>query len=103
MLAFSGPTPAIECAQALMRDAMAQGLNLRVGIHTGECERRGDDLSGMAIHLAARIAAGAAPGAIHTSSTVKDLAYGSGVSFTSVGRKPMKGIPGDWEIFALAV
>jgi pimeloyl-ACP methyl ester carboxylesterase len=103
MLAFSGPTPAIECAQALMRDAMAQGLNLRAGIHTGECERRGDDLSGMAVHLAARIAAGAAPGAIHTSSTVKDLAYGSGVSFTSVGRKPMKGIPGDWEIFALAV
>lgn len=102
VLAFAGPTLAIECAQALSRDAKAHGLALRAGIHTGECERRGEDLSGMAVHLAARIAAEAAPGAIHTSSTVRDLAFGSGTSFTSVGRRTMKGIPGDWEIFTLA-
>jgi class 3 adenylate cyclase len=102
MLAFAGPTPAIECAQALLRDAKSQGLTLRAGIHTGECERRGDDLAGVAVHLSARIAADAEPGTIHTSGTVKDLAFGSGLSFTSVGRKVLKGMPGDWELFALA-
>jgi pimeloyl-ACP methyl ester carboxylesterase len=102
MLAFVGPTPAIECAWALSEDARMHGLKLRAGIHTGECERRDGDLSGMAVHLAARIAAEATPGAIFTSGTVKDLSYGSGLSFVSVGRRTLKGIPGDWEIYAVA-
>ena len=101
MLAFVGPTPALECAQAMARDAKVHGLELRTGIHTGECERRGDDLSGLAVHLAARIMAEATPGAIVTSRTVKDLAYGSGLTFRSVGSRKMKGIPESWELYAL--
>lgn len=102
VLAFVGPTPALECAQALGRDAKAHGLELRTGIHTGECERRGDDLSGLAVHLAARIMAESTPGAIFTSRTVKDLAVGSGLSFTFVGRRELKGIPESWKIYELA-
>jgi pimeloyl-ACP methyl ester carboxylesterase len=102
LLAFTGPTSAIECAQALVHDAKALGLQLRTGIHTGECERRGGDLSGMAVHLAARIMAESEPGAILVSRTVKDLAVGSGLSFRSVGSREMKGIPDSWEIYALA-
>lgn len=102
LLAFNGPTPAIECAQALARDAKALGLELRTGIHTGECECRGDDLAGMAVHLAARIMAESVPGSIFASRTVKDLAVGSGLSFTPVGRRKLRGFPGSWEIYALA-
>ena len=102
LLAFTGPTPAIECARALGRDAKAFGLELRTGIHIGECERRGDDLSGLAVHLAARIMAESSPGSIFTSRTVKDLAVGSGLNFTLVGRRKMKGIPEGWELYALA-
>lgn len=102
MLVFVGPTAAMECARALGRDAKAQGLEMRAGIHTGECERRGEDLSGLAVHLAARIAAEATPGATYVSRTVKDLAVGSGQSFTFVGQRRMKGIPDSWEIYALA-
>jgi pimeloyl-ACP methyl ester carboxylesterase len=102
LLAFTGPSSAIECAQALEREAKALGLELRVGIHTGECERRGGDLSGLAVHLAARIMAESDPGTILVSRTVKDLAVGSGLTFRSVGRRKMKGIPDSWEIYALA-
>jgi pimeloyl-ACP methyl ester carboxylesterase len=102
MLAFTGPTSAIECAQEMARDAKALGLELRTGIHTGECERRDDDLSGLAVHLAARIMAESTAGSILTSRTVKDLAVGSGMSFTFVGRREMKGIPESWDIYALA-
>lgn len=93
---------AVECAQALIRDAKALGLDLRTGIHTGECERRGDDLSGLAIHLAARIMAEATPGAILASRTVKDLVVGSGLRFAYVGRREFKGIPEGWELYVLA-
>ena len=102
LLAFTGPTVAIECARELARDAKALGLELRTGIHTGECERRDDDLSGLAVHLAARIMAESIPGSILASRTVKDLAVGSGLSFTFVGRREMKGIPESWELYALA-
>lgn len=102
LLAFTGPSSAIECAQALERDAKALGLDLRIGIHTGECERRGGDLIGLAVHLAARIMAESNPGTILVSRTVKDLAVGSGLTFRLVGRRKMKGIPDSWEIYALA-
>ncbi len=102
LLAFTGPTLAVECAQALVRDARARGLDLRTGVHTGECERRGDDLSGLAVHLATRIMAEAPPGAILASRTVKDLAVGSGLRFAHAGRREFKGIPDTWDLYALA-
>ena len=102
LLTFAGPTPAIECARALARDAKALGLELRTGIHIGECERRGEDLSGLAVHLTARIMAESVPSSILASRTVKDLAVGSGLNFTLVGHREMKGIPEGWEIYALA-
>ncbi|TXL74500.1 adenylate/guanylate cyclase domain-containing protein [Vineibacter terrae] len=102
LLAFTGPTLAVECAQALIRDARTRGLDLRTGIHTGECERRGDDLSGLAVHLATRIMAEAPPGAILASRTVKDLAVGSGLRFAHAGRREFKGIPDTWDLYALA-
>ena len=102
LLAFTGPTLAVECAQALIRDARTLGLQLRTGIHSGECERRGDDLSGLAVHLAARIMAAAEPGTLLVSRTVKDLAVGSGLRFTPAGRHEFTGIPESWELYALA-
>jgi len=101
LLAFTGPTPALECARTLNRDSEALGLHLRTGIHTGECDRRGDDLSGLAVHLAARIMAEAGRNEILVSRTVKDLAVGSGLSFASVGAFEFKGIPESWDVFRL--
>jgi hypothetical protein len=77
-------------------------LDLRVGIHTGECERIGNDLSGLAVHVAARIGAAAAPGETLVSRTVNDLAAGSGLNFASRGIHQLKGVPGDWELLAAA-
>ena len=102
LLTFTGPTRAIECARAIGRDALALGLQIRTGIHTGECERRGGDLSGMAVHLAARIMAEAGPGIVLTSGTVKDLVVGSGLEFIAHGERDLKGIPGRWPLFAVA-
>lgn len=101
LLTFSGPTPAAECARALLRDAKALGLDLRTGIHTGECERRDNDVSGLAVHLTARIMAEATPGAILVSRTVRDLAVGSGLTFASLGQRELKGIPEAWDIYAI--
>lgn len=102
LIAFTGPTPAIECARALTRDAKALGLGLRTGIHTGECERRGEDLNGLAVHLAARIMAEATPGAIFVSRTVRDLAVGSAVRFVHAGTRELKGIPDSWDIYSVS-
>ena len=101
LLTFTGPTPALECARTLTHDTEALGLHLRTGIHTGECERRGDDLSGLALHLAARIMAKAGRNEILVSRTVKDLAVGSGLTFASVGAFEFKGIPESWDVFRL--
>ena len=101
LLAFTGPTRAIECALAIGRDAARLGLALRTGLHTGECERRGDDLSGLAVHLAARIMAEAAPQTLAASQTVKDLVVGSGIEFDALGTRKMKGIPGEWNLFTI--
>ena len=102
MLAFTGPTSAIECAQEMARDAKALGLELRTGIHTGECERRGDDLSGLAVHLAARIMAESDPRLDPCLQNREGPSSRSGLNFTSVGCPEMKGIPESWEIYALA-
>ena len=98
---FDGPARAIRCARAI-RDATASlDVDLRLGLHTGECEVRGDDLSGLAVHVAARIGALAASGEIFVSAMVKDLVMGSGIDFDERGDHTLKGVPGMWPLFAV--
>jgi hypothetical protein len=76
------------------------GIELRAGVHTGECERRGEDLGGLAVHIGARVGAKAAAGEVLVSSTVKDLVVGSGIAFEDRGCETLKGVPGEWRMFA---
>jgi len=101
IMSFTGPTRAIQCAQAINRDLQHLGIDIRCGLHTGECERRGKDLSGLAVHIASRIASESRPQNILVSSTVKDLVVGSGMKFTSEGIHSMKGVPGEWSLYGL--
>jgi class 3 adenylate cyclase len=96
--AFESPTSAVECAHAITRTA---GVPVRVGVHTGECERRGDDLAGLTVHIAARVAARAGAGEVLVSRTVCDVLAGSSLHFTSRGQHQLKGVDGTWELFAL--
>jgi class 3 adenylate cyclase len=98
---FDGPARAIRCAQAISGATGKLGLKLRVGLHTGECEVRGDDLGGLAVHIAARVGALAGPGEVLVSGTVKDLVVGSGIRFTERGEDELKGVPGTWKLFAV--
>jgi class 3 adenylate cyclase len=77
------------------------GIDVRAGLHTGEVETRGDDISGIAVHLAARVAATAGAGEVLVSRTVVDLVAGSGLAFTARGGHALKGVPGEWELFAV--
>jgi len=97
---FDGPGRAVRAARAV-RDAVAPlGLQVRAGIHTGEIERRPDDVAGIAVHIAARLAATADPGEVRVSSTVKDLVVGSDLAFDDRGQVELKGVPGEWRVFA---
>jgi class 3 adenylate cyclase/pimeloyl-ACP methyl ester carboxylesterase len=98
---FDGPARAIRCAKAIREEVEGLGLDLRLGIHTGECEVRGDDLAGLAVHIAARVAAIAEPGEIFVSGTVRDLVVGSGIEFDDRGEQELKGVPGSWKLFAV--
>ena len=98
---FDGPARAIRCAQAIAEETGKLGVELRMGLHTGECEVRGDDLGGLAVHIAARVGALAAPGEVVVSGTVKDLVVGSGIEFTERGEHELKGVPGRWRLFAV--
>jgi pimeloyl-ACP methyl ester carboxylesterase len=99
---FDGPARAIRCGTAI-RDAARQiGLDVRVGIHTGEVERRGTDLAGVAIHLAHRVCETAAPGEVRVSRTVVDLVAGSGISFDDRGEHALQGIPEPWRLFSVS-
>jgi class 3 adenylate cyclase/pimeloyl-ACP methyl ester carboxylesterase len=100
MCTLPGPEVAIRCAEQLHEVVRPLELVLRVGIHTGECERIGDDLAGLAVHVAARIGAAAAPGETFVSRTVSDLVASSGLTFASRGIHQLKGVPGDWELLA---
>lgn len=100
MCALPGPAVAIRCAEQLHEVVRPLELELRVGVHTGECERIGNELSGLAVHVAARIGAAAAPGETLVSRAVSDLAAGSGLNFASRGVHQLKGVPGDWELLA---
>jgi class 3 adenylate cyclase/alpha-beta hydrolase superfamily lysophospholipase len=100
---FDGPARAVRCAAAI-RDALAPlGLLLRTGVHTGECELRGADVSGIAVHIAARVGAAAAPGEVLVSSTVHDLVIGSGLEFEERGERELAGVPGSWRLFMARV
>lgn len=99
---FESPARAIQCARAI-RDGVKQlGFELRTGIHTGECEVIGADIAGIAVHIASRVLTVAGPGEILVSSTVRELVTGSGLRFTDHGRHTLKGIEGDWQLFAVA-
>jgi pimeloyl-ACP methyl ester carboxylesterase len=99
--AFESPTQAVRCAEAIVRTATAQGIAVRVGAHTGECERRGDDLAGLTVHIAARVSSLAASGEVLVSRTVRDLVAGSGFGFVDRGDHELKGVPESWQLFAL--
>jgi class 3 adenylate cyclase len=98
---FDGPARAIRCATAIVEAVEGIGINVRVGIHTGEVERVADKLGGLAVVIGARVGALAGPGEILVSRTVKDLVVGSEVSFEQRGIYPLKGVPGEWELYTV--
>jgi class 3 adenylate cyclase len=97
---FDGPGRAIRCATTITESVRGIGLEVRAGLHTGEVEIRGDRLAGIAIHLASRVSNLAGPGEVLVSSTVKDLVAGSGICFADRGNHVLKGVPGEWHLFA---
>jgi pimeloyl-ACP methyl ester carboxylesterase len=99
--AFDGPARAIRCTEAVRVGARTLGVDVRAGAHTGECEVIDGKLGGIAVHIAARIAAQAEPGEILVSSTVKDLVAGSGIAFEDRGMRALKGLPADWRLHAV--
>jgi pimeloyl-ACP methyl ester carboxylesterase len=99
---FDGPARAIRCAAAIGESARGQGLEIRAGLHTGELDVVGNDVRGIAVHLGARVAALAEAGEVLVSSTVRDLVAGSGIDFADRGTHTLKGIPGEWRLFAVA-
>ena len=99
---FDGPTRALQCATALAERIPELRIDIRCGLHTGECETRGDDIGGIAVHIGARIAALAQAGEVLVSNTVKDLVNGSGIAFQDRGTHVLKGVPGEWKLFAPA-
>jgi len=98
---FDGPARGIACANAIVTAAAEDGLQIRAGLHTGECEREGAKLAGIAVHIGARIASLAQPGEVLASRTVKDLVAGSGIQFDDRGEHELKGVPGDWQLYAV--
>jgi pimeloyl-ACP methyl ester carboxylesterase len=101
MASFDGPARAIRCARAIEDANQALGVDVRAGVHTGECERLGDKLSGIAVHIAARVAGSAAAGEVVVSQTVKDLVAGSGIEFEDRGVHELRGVPDAWRLFAV--
>ncbi len=98
---FDGPTQAIRCAEALRADAESLGIQIRAGIHTGECELLDADIGGLAVHIAARILGQAGAGDILVSRTVRDLVVGSGTGFEDRGSVELRGVPGSWQLLAV--
>jgi len=99
LAAFDGPARAVRCAKAIVDRVAGLGLETRAGLHAGECEVRGGDLAGMAVHVAARVAQLAGPSDIWVSSTVKELVVGSGLEFDTLGRFELKGVPDEWLLY----
>jgi class 3 adenylate cyclase len=98
---FDGPQRAIRCAMAIRDAVQTLGIQVRAGLHTGECEIRGDDIGGIAVHIGARVSALAGPNDVLVSSTLRDLVIGSGLEFEDRGAYELKGVPGEWRLFAV--
>jgi class 3 adenylate cyclase len=99
---FDAPARAIRCAVAIRDELRREGVEVRVGLHAGEVELRGDDVGGIAVHIASRVIGYAEPGDVVASSTVRDLVAGSGIAFDDRGEHPLKGVPDGWRLFAVA-
>lgn len=98
---FDGPARAINCARTILRSSQDSEVVIRAGLHTGECEVMGDDIGGIAVHIAARVSAHAEPGEVLVSRTVKDLVAGSGIEFTDRGVHELKGVPDTWQLYGV--
>jgi class 3 adenylate cyclase len=101
LIRFDTPIRALECARTIVTSVQRLGIGIRAGVHTGECDLRNGDLTGVAVHIAARVQALASPGEVLVSSMVKDLALGSGMRFEERGVHTLKGVPGEWNLYAL--
>lgn len=99
---FDGPARAINCARSVVERVRDLGLEVRAGLHTGEAEVMGDDVGGLAVHIAARVSQAAQAGEVLVSGTVKDLVVGSGLEFEDRGSRELRGVPGEWRLFAVA-
>jgi class 3 adenylate cyclase len=98
---FDGPARAVSCAAEIIDQVAALGLSVRAGIHTGECELRDDDVSGLAVHIASRVMNEASPGEVLASSTVRDLVVGSGLRFADRGPRSLRGVEDEWRLYAV--
>jgi class 3 adenylate cyclase len=96
---FDGPARGVRCALSIRDVVRPLGIELRTGLHTGECELIGDSVGGIAVHIGARVMANSEPGRVLVSRTIKDLVAGSGLNFESHGQHQLKGVSGDWELF----
>ena len=102
MASFDGPARAVRCASAIASLVKPLGLEVRTGVHTGEVELMGDNIGGIAVHIASRVQGQSAPGEVLVSSTTKDLVVGSGISFQAKGDYNLKGVPDKWQLYALS-
>jgi class 3 adenylate cyclase len=100
---FDGPARAIRCARSIRDRVHSLGLQVRTGLHTGECELEGNDVVGLAVHIGARVASLAEPDEVMVSSTVKDLVAGAGLQFADRGAHSLKGVPGEWRLFVVHI
>jgi class 3 adenylate cyclase len=98
---FDGPARAIRCATGITKAVKEIGLDVRAGLHTGECEVIEGKVGGIAVHIGSRVASRAGPGEVLVSSTVKDLVAGSGIAFTERGLAELAGVPGEWRLYAV--
>jgi class 3 adenylate cyclase len=96
---FDGPGRAVACARLILEELQPLGIDIRAGVHTGECEIIGEKVGGIAVHIGARVAALAGPSEILVSSTVKDLTAGSDLTFEDVGERELKGVPDPWRLY----
>jgi class 3 adenylate cyclase len=97
---FDGPARAVRCGLAISIGVKQLGIDVRAGVHTGECELMGDNVGGIAVNIGARVMSKAEPGSVFVSGTVKDLVAGSGIEFRDEGIHALKGVPGEWKLFA---
>ena len=100
---FDGSARGVRCACAIAEEVRPLGIEVRAGLHTGECEMIDDDVSGIAVHIGARVAALAGPGEVLVSSTLKDLVAGSGLRFGDRGNQSLKGVPDEWHVYAVDI